>query len=228
MAHKINEHVINEDLLDILVNDAKTAEKKLNYAISELNKNTDPEFHITTIEDLRTKTKPEWLGEYLDTEKQRLFDTAYIPRHLRKDFEQKYDEVKVSFTPYIGSVSNCLKKLPPIENFKISADGRFWLDEKELKSWAESRATMTVPPIFREYYERLGAFYDSWSELRKWEKENRFSGVSSGYTAYPSGLGQAQGLVPQHVGIERIFKDSGYLSMKDFCDLINKHIIFAK
>lgn len=156
--------------------------RKLNGNISKLNeavealKGIDDFFPTGSVEELQT-ISPEWLAGYVSDVKKSIRDDMRFPRGMRDELLKRWDNVKEKAEGYCRTIQ--MVATWKGVSLKRSADGRYYYDAKDMKTFAEKEAQVTIEGEEGEYLSLLSSLADKLNEASKWEIEHGYLPISS-------------------------------------------------
>lgn len=139
----------------------------LHYAIMDLR---EVGVNIRTVEDIK-RTTSEQISKQLEEDKAAYFkNMTYVPKTLKRQADEEFLKMKSELLPLADALQKAYSICPLPVHFKEStgATGNYCVtfEDKAVKEYVNSIATVTIAPEFREYFTRLQAFISSWDQLR--------------------------------------------------------------
>ena len=147
---------------------AEDARDELNRAVQEIRAN---EIKINSVDDLKAVTTPGWLRSYIDNAKEAyLGNGGFVPYAIRERDIQEFERVYQANERPITKAASILAEHP--YKLNMTADGRFFFSEKEIREEATKRATMLFTDEDKECYALLGEIVEAINKLTAWEREH--------------------------------------------------------
>ena len=140
----------------------------LHYAVLDLRQAGVP---IETVKDLQEITK-ESLKAQLTRDREMYFkNMKFVPAGLRRQVNQEFADMEDTLLPLAEQLVRARKRVPLTYTVNVKdkyKTGEFCIkcDEKEMEDYVREAATTTILPEYREYYEAITSFCDSWKKLQ--------------------------------------------------------------
>ena len=140
----------------------------LHYAVLDLRRAGVP---IETVKDLQEISR-EGINEQLEKDKEAYFkNMRFVPAGLRRQVNQEFADMKATLLPLADQLVKARKRVPLTYTVNVKDSyntGEYCIeyDTKELEDYVLKAATTTILPEYREYYEAISAFCDSWKKLQ--------------------------------------------------------------
>ena len=140
----------------------------LHYAVLDLRQAGVP---IETVKDLQETTK-ESIKAQLTKDKEAYFkNMRFVPAGLRRQVNQEFADMEATLLPLADQLVRARKRVPLTYTVNVKDKykaGEYCIrcDDKELEDYVRKAATTTILPEYREYYEAITSFCDSWKKLQ--------------------------------------------------------------
>lgn len=140
----------------------------LHFAVLDLRRVGVP---IETAKDIKEITR-EGTKEQLRKDKETYFSNMrFVPSGLRRKVNQEFAEMEAELLPLVDQLVRARKRVPfdytvnVKQNYK-TGEYCIKVDKKDLDDYVRNAATTKILPEFREYYEAISSFCDSWKKLQ--------------------------------------------------------------
>lgn len=139
----------------------------LHYAILDLR---EAGVSVNSVEDIK-RTTADQIRKQLEADKAAYFrNMTYVPKTLRKQADEEFNRMKSELLPLADALQKAYSICPLPIHFREStgATGDYCVtfEDKAVKEYVKSIATVTIAPEFREYFTRLQSFICSWDQLK--------------------------------------------------------------
>lgn len=157
-------HVGLEEQVNNRLNDCLS---DLHYAIQDLR---EVGVNINSVDDIR-RTTSEQISRQLEEDKAAYFrNMTYVPKTLKRQADEEFMKMKAELIPLADALQKAFGVCPLPVVFRESSgktgDYCVTFEEKAVKDYVKSIATVTIAPEFREYFTRLQAFICAWDQLK--------------------------------------------------------------
>ena len=113
----------------------------------------------------------EWLGKSIEIHTKAIKGDPTLTAEQRADYLQRWRNIKKAALRHIDTIQHFVHEWPEIEWLRGS-DGLFYVDDEELDRISEARATLPVPVIIQEQWQRLTNVLEELRRVRQWEADN--------------------------------------------------------
>lgn len=139
----------------------------LHYAILDLR---EAGVTVNSVDDIR-RTTSEQISRQLEEDKAAYFrNMTYVPKTLKRQADEEFMKMKSELLPLADALQKAFGVCPLPVHFKEStgATGDYCVtfEDKAVKEYVKSIATVTIAEEFREYYTRLQSFMSAWDQLK--------------------------------------------------------------
>ncbi len=139
----------------------------LHYAIMDLR---EVGVTVNSVEDIR-RTTSEQISKQLEKDKAAYFkNMTYVPKTLKRQADEEFLKMKSELLPLADALQKAFGVCPlPIifkESTGATGDYCVTFEDKAVKEYVNSIATVTIAEEFREYFTRLQAFICAWDQLK--------------------------------------------------------------
>ena len=142
----------------------------LHYAVLDLREAGVP---IESVKDMEGITR-EGIIKQLEKDREAYFkNMRFVPAGIRRQVNQEFADMKATLLPLADQLVRARKRVPLTYTLNVkdkyaTTRGEYCIEcnEKELEDYVRKAATTTILPEYREYYEALSAFCDSWKKLQ--------------------------------------------------------------
>ena len=140
----------------------------LHFAVLDLRQAGVP---IETVKDLQEITKESLKAQRTKDKEAYFKNMRFVPAGLRRQVNQEFADMEATLLPLADQLVRTRKRVPLTYTVNVKdkyATGEYCIkcDDKELEDYVRKAATTTILPEYREYYEAITSFCESWKKLQ--------------------------------------------------------------
>lgn len=117
---------------------------------------------------------PEWLDRSISIHTKAIKTDPTLTAEQRADYLGLWRNVKKSALRHIDTIQRFTENWPEVE-WTRGSDGLFFVADDEADRVCEARATLPVPEVLQEQWQRLNNVLKELRQLRQWEANNKLT-----------------------------------------------------
>ena len=113
----------------------------------------------------------EWLQKSIEIHVKAIKSDPTLTAEQRSDYLGRWRNIKKSALRHVDTIQRFTENWPEVK-WERGSDGLFFVADDEIDRVAEARATLPVPEVLQEQWQRLNNVLKELRELREWETNN--------------------------------------------------------